>query len=226
MTQQQKVKVLIVVLLVFLFLATTLILVRFIIGKKILSQNQQNIDLILKSLKEGDELELTSPIFKTSDPALGNKEAENVIFEFGSFACHYCRQQAEVFDQLFKKYPQQVFLVWKDAVSPLDPLAAAAALAARCAQAQDRFWQFHDYLFINQESLGEELYQNIAVNLNLDINEFNRCLAGGELALYIESDIAEAGALGVDGTPYLFINGQRFGGVITLEELEEKLNLR
>lgn len=226
MNQQQKINTLIIVLLVFLLLATVLIFARFVIGKKILTENQRNIDLILKSLEEEEQLKLNFPVFKTSDPTQGDKSAGNTIFIFSSFSCPYCQEQAEVLNQLLKNHPQQVFLVWKDLVGPLDPLARSAAMAARCAQSQDSFWQFHDYLYANQDSLEDELYQTIATNLNLNLNNFNQCLASGEVVLLIESDIAEAASLGVDASPYLFVNGQRFSGALTLEQLEENLNLR
>jgi protein-disulfide isomerase len=226
MDKQHKVNLLIWVLLFFLLLAAVLMLVKFVLGQKILTAGRRNIDTILKSLNEENQLKLNSPVFKTSDPTKGQPGADNNIFIFNSFTCSFCRQQADVLDQLEKKYPDKVFIVWKDLAAPLDLTARTAAVAARCAQTQDKFWQFHDYLYTNQDDLTEETYPAIAKQLNLDLDQFNQCLDSQEVLLLIESDIEEAAALGIDATPYLFINGQRNSGALTLDELEKKLNLK
>jgi len=226
MNQQQKTNLLIIILLIFLGLAALLSVTRFIIGKKILTESQNKISQIQASLNQPSKPTLTAPVFKTSDPTLGEPKAENTIFIFSSFSCSYCKEQSEILNQLAGEYSKKVLIVWKDFVSFLDLKAKTAAIAARCAQAQNSFWQYHDYLFANQESLDGDLYQTIAQKTSLNLNKFNQCLNNEEPSLLIESDIAEANALQISTTPFLFINGQPVGGLISLEELETMLKLK
>jgi protein-disulfide isomerase len=226
MDKQHRLNLLLWSLLALLFLATILMIVKFYIGRNILTNNRRNVDIILNSLNQENQLQLTSPVFKTTDPTKGQNVAENTIVVFSNFNCPYCQQQADALDQLENKYPNKLFIIWKDLVPALDLTGKMAALAARCAQAQDKFWQYHDYLFANQDDTSEDLYQNIAQKLNLNLDKFNQCLLSQEPLVLIESDIEEAGALGIDATPYLFINGQRNSGALTLAELESKLKLK
>lgn len=224
MNQKQKVNYITIVLLVFLLITTVLILFRFMAGRKILANSQKQIAKIQKNLEQ-PETKLSAPIYKLDSPAKGLTTAPHSIYIFSSFTCPYCQQQAATINQLMEKYPNKALIIWKDAVEPLDSSAKSAAVAARCAQKQNSFWQFHDYLFANQEGLNLALYQTIAQKLGLNLAEFLQCLQNEETLPLIESDIAESRALGINATPYLFIDNNGISGVFTLEELEKALNL-
>ena len=225
MNNKKKLDILIIILLAFLLIATVLIFVKFSIAKKLLSDSSKRIQQIQEKLNPQSQPLLTAPILRTSDPVSGQPTAEHTIFIFASFTCTYSQQQAEILNELIKNYPSRFFIVWKDLASTKDSTANNAAIAARCAQEQNSFWLYHDYLYANQESLNSETYLSIANELGLDINKFNSCLQSQEPVKLIASDLTEALALGVDATPYLFINGQRVDGVITLQSLEEALEL-
>ena len=225
MNNKKKLDILIIILLAFLLIATVLIFVKFSIAKKLLSDSSKRIQQIQEKLNPQSQPLLTAPILRTSDPVNGQPTAEHTIFIFASFTCTYSQQQAEILNELIKNYPNRFFLVWKDLASTQDSIANNAAIAARCAQEQNSFWLYHDYLYANQESLNSETYLSIANELGLDINKFNSCLQSQEPVKLIASDLTEALALGLDATPYLFIDGQRVDGVITLQSLEEALEL-
>lgn len=226
MTQKQKIDLLMIVLFVFLLIVAVLMGVRFIMGVKIIQESEQKISQFQTDLNKQSEPAITSPVFKTSDPSLGSISAENVIFIFSGFTCSYCKQQAEILRQLYDKYDKKVFIIWKDLVSEPDLKAKGAALAARCSQNQNSFWSYHDYLFANQDNLSNETFLTIAQEVKLDLNKFNQCLSSQEPLDLINSDMAEAGALKIDASPFMFVNGRPISGIASLEELETLLKLK
>ena len=164
------------------------------------------------------------PVITSSDPVNGNPDAPITIVEFGDFLCPACAEISPTLKQILAEQKNNVRLVWKDAPNiRRHALAQRAAEAARCAREQDQFWQYHDRLFENQTNLNEEIFRTIANNLNLNLNSFNECLSSGRAGALIERNLNEALLLGVDATPYLFIDGQRFSGAISKTALDEAL---
>jgi protein-disulfide isomerase len=129
---------------------------------------------------------------------------------------------ASILKELLKKYPQKVKLIWKDAPNPNSSQALLAAEAAKCAQEQGKFWEYHDLLFANQNYLSPSLYLEMARQLNLDTSRFETCLQSKKWNSIIQASLAEAQALGINGTPYLFIGDKRrISGQVSLAELEK-----
>jgi protein-disulfide isomerase len=77
------------------------------------------------------------------------------------------------------------------------------------AAEQGRFWEYHDELFINQNSLGSEKYMEIAESLGLDLKKFSLDMMRPSLRKKIEQDVADAKKAGVTGTPAIFVNGRK-----------------
>ncbi len=88
-----------------------------------------------------------------------------------------------------------------------------AAQAAECAKEQDKFWEYHDKLFIKWLGENVGMYQKtnlkkFAADLKLDRAKFNDCLESDRTASAVQDDIAEGRKLSVPGTPSFFVNGQ------------------
>lgn len=88
-----------------------------------------------------------------------------------------------------------------------------AAYAAECAKEQGKFWEYHDKLFSvwSGENVGaytKPKLKQYAVDLKLETAAFNQCLDTDKYASVIQSDIAEATRLGVQGTPTFFVNNR------------------
>ena len=151
--------------------------------------------------------------------ALGAADATVEIVEFGDFNCGYCaRFHSDTLPQIRTAYGDQVRFVYRD-FPILGDLSTAAAIAARCAGAQDSFWPFHDLLFENQGSLGEVgIFLNYAVALDLDPVAFNTCLSEQSPIESIAADFRDAQALGIRGTPAFFINGRPLLGARDFNE--------
>ena len=211
------IKILLIVLLVFV----ALIMARYFLGIKVLKDSERYIESLAKFLSQASQPTLQEPVFKVTDPRLGDLEAEHLIVVYSDFQCPYCADSFEALMQLVNKYKNQVGLVWKDLANPLHPQARPAAVAARCAQVQAKFWDYGAYLYANQENLGHDLYLTIAESLNLDLAEFNQCLDNQETLPLVEDGYNEGLALKIEATPYLFIDSQRVSGAVSFEELEK-----
>lgn len=86
--------------------------------------------------------------------------------------------------------------------------AAPAAAAAIAAEKQGKFWEFHDKLFQNSRSLSDAKFQEIAAELELDIEKFNADMKDPKTQSLISRDIQNGREAGVRGTPTIFVNGK------------------
>lgn len=148
-------------------------------------------------------------------PSKGPANAPVTIVEFTDFHCSHCREAEAVLNQVLATYP--VRLVHRDL--PLDnvhPRAREAHEAARCADAQGRFWPYRELLFAGEPKAGDAL-KTSARSANLDLAAYDRCIAGGSGRVAIEADLADAKRLGVKTTPTFFVNGRELEGPATLE---------
>ena len=114
-----------------------------------------------------------------------------------------------LFEQVLDTYPESVKVVFKHYPLSFHQQALPAALASMAAAEQGRFWEYHDELFINQNSLGSEKYMEIAENLGLDLKKFSLDMMRPSLRKKIEQDVADAKKAGVTGTPAIFVNGRK-----------------
>ncbi len=114
-----------------------------------------------------------------------------------------------LFEQVLDKYPDSVKVVFKHYPLAFHKQALPAAQASMAAAEQGKFWEYHDELFINQNSLSTEKYLEIAQNLGLDLKKFSLDIMRPSLRQKVEQDIADAKKAGVTGTPTIFVNGRK-----------------
>lgn len=88
-------------------------------------------------------------------------------------------------------------------------MAVPAAKAALAADKQGKFWEYHDKVFENYNKLSSELLEQIAQELDLDLDRFREDQSSQEISSLINRDLQEGGRIGVRGTPTIFINGKR-----------------
>lgn len=106
----------------------------------------------------------------------------------------------------------QVFYEYRD-YAFLGDESVEAAEAARCANDQGMFWEFHDTVFHNQEGENEgafarERLNRIAEVAGLNMDEFNQCMDDNEYEDEVVEQTDDASAMGVSGTPTFLVNGE------------------
>lgn len=167
---------------------------------------------------------LLKPTVSIADPTIGPSTAQLTIVEFADYRCTHCNTVNIELKKILAAYPTQVRLVWKDfPITSLDETAMQPFEAARCAEKQNKFWQFHDAIFSNQTDFNTEKITSIAQSLNLDMTQFQNCLDTGETKPLIAKGLEEGQSLKIDGTPYFFFNGEKYNAELTLENVAELL---
>jgi protein-disulfide isomerase len=148
-------------------------------------------------------------------PAKGPDSAPVTIVEFTDFHCSHCREAEAVVRQVLSRYA--VRLVHRDLpIDAIHPHAREAHEAARCAEAQGKFWSYRDHLFAGTPKSGPDL-KTLAQSASLDTAAFDACVASGKGRAAVEADIADAKRLGITATPTFFVNGRALEGPATLD---------
>lgn len=183
--------------------------------------------------------ELMGKIDLNGRPTRGAKSAKVVVVNYDDFECPYCaRMHQELFPEILKEYGDRVTFIYKD--FPLDeihPWAIHAAVDANCLAAQnaDAYWDFADYIHTNKREVDTEktpgarleAVDKITISQgqkhNLDISKLTACVkAQDETA--VKASMKEGDALGINGTPALFINGRKIDGVVPASEIRAALD--
>lgn len=105
-------------------------------------------------------------------------------------------------------YPDEVKFVIKHFPLSHHKYSRKAAKAALAANAQGKFWEFHGKLFENYEDINDAKIQDIARELNLDMEMFTGDMESPAIQSLITRDLYNGRQIGVDGTPTVFINGK------------------
>jgi protein-disulfide isomerase len=183
--------------------------------------------------------ELMSKIDITGRPSRGPKSAKVLVVNFDDFECPFCsRMHQTLFPQIFKEYGDRVTFIYKDdPLTEIHPWALHAAVDANCLAAQngDAYWDFADYIHANKREVDTEktpVARFDAIDKmtmlqgqkhNVDVVKLQSCVkAQNEDA--VKASMKEAEGLGVNGTPALFINGQKIDGAVPIGEVRAALD--
>ncbi len=168
-------------------------------------------------------------------PIRGNPSAKVTVINFDDLECPYCaRMHQSLFPSTMERYKDKVRFIYKDdPLTELHPWAMHAAVDANClaAQSGDVYWTYVDYLHSHgQEITGEDrnlTKSNAALDRiarqeatlgKLDSPKLEACLAKQD-ETQVRASAKEAEALGVDGTPALFVDGERVNGAVPEDQV-------
>jgi protein-disulfide isomerase len=183
--------------------------------------------------------EVMSKIDLTGRPWRGAKSAKVVLVNFDDFECPYCASMHQtLFPDVFKQYGDRVTFIYKDyPVAEIHPWAIHAAVDANCLAAQnnDSYWDFADYIHANKREVDNEKTPGARLDAidriamlqgqkhNVDVVKLQSCIkAQNDDA--VRASMKEADALGVTGTPTMFINGQKIDGAVPIGEVRAALD--
>lgn len=171
-----------------------------------------------------------SPGAQLDAPALGDENAPVVMVEYADFQCGFCGEFArEVEPGVREKYVEggTLRLEWRD-FPYLGGRSVKAALAARAAQEQGKFWEYHDLLYEKQASLSsagfsDEKLTDLAREAGLDMEQFEASFKGRKYQQTISNDFRESYQRRIIGTPTFFINDKMLIGAQPAEVLEDAI---
>lgn len=135
-------------------------------------------------------------------PTKGPLDAAVVLMKFSDFECPFCAIASADMKTFTENNEDGVLYVYKHfPLVSIHDEALPAAKAAWAAGQQDQFWLYHDGLFAFQEKLGEDYYVELARQIGLDVEKFNRDRNSPEAEAAATSDAELARQLGLGGTP-------------------------
>ena len=153
------------------------------------------------------------PIPTLGSPAMGPADARITLVEFSDFQCPYCSRAVTQINATLKAYPNDVRLIFKQyPLLELHPAAGIAAAAALAAHQQGKFWPMHDVMFANRGRLSRQSILGWAKDIGLDMLRFMADLDSEAIKKAVSRDQADGDKAGVEGTPTVFVNGQRYNG--------------
>jgi protein-disulfide isomerase len=179
-----------------------------------------------------------NPVFNidvAGRPVRGNPDAKVTVINFDDLECPYCaRMHTSLFPATIDRYKDKVRFIYKDdPLTDLHPWAMHAAVDANCIAAQSAlvYWNFVDYIHAHgQEVNGEDrnlsksystldrIARDEATVAKLDGAKLDACLAKQD-ETQVRASAKEAESLGVDGTPALFVDGERINGAVPAEQV-------
>jgi protein-disulfide isomerase len=162
------------------------------------------------------------------DMSLGDEKAPVTIIEYASMTCPHCANFHETtYPELKKKYIDtgKVRFIFRE--FPLDQLAAAAFMLARCG-GKERYFPMVETLFQQQRTWAVQrpLQPLMAISKQAGMSEagFNECLKNQQVLDGIEAERKRAAEkLNVQSTPTFFVNGKQLRGAATLAEFEKEM---
>jgi protein-disulfide isomerase len=159
-----------------------------------------------------------------NDPVKGEGLSTIAIYLFTDYEANQMNEIMKIVNDLIKKYPNDVHLVWKDLPVSKHYFSRGAALAARCSLDDQKYWEYNEKLLNRKKSLSLELYQEIASDLGMDSVSFLACYKSGKYLSDIDNNIREAYVLDVDDVPSIFLNQEQLKGEISFEKLDKMVS--
>jgi protein-disulfide isomerase len=151
-------------------------------------------------------------------PSKGPAKATAMIVEFSDLQCPHCKEAQPTIEKLLAQEPGARF-VFQQFPLPMHNWAAKAARYADCVarSSNEAFWKFVDGTYTEQanitESNADEKLTAIADKSGVKGADIAACAAKPDTKTRVDQSIALGQAVGVAGTPTLFINGRRIGNV-------------
>jgi protein-disulfide isomerase len=152
----------------------------------------------------------------SSGTSFGADDAPAVVMEFSDYLCPHCRTFNGMSGKLLRQnYGNSGSVKWVSYDFPLWPESWAPAIAAQCAKRQGKYYEMKDLLFARVDSWSQggnpnRKFVDYARDLGLDAGAFKSCVDDKETLADVQATRAYGESLGVESTPTIFFNGERF----------------
>ena len=180
-----------------------------------------------------------SKIDLTGRPVRGNPEAKVTVVVYDDYQCPFCTRMHQELLSLMKTYGDRIKVYYKDyPLFEIHPWAGRAAVDSNCLARQngEAFWDFADEVHASGRQISGEkrplpdqfaAVDHIATDIgkkhNLNPAVLAQCIKE-QSTKDLDNSVKEAESLGVNATPYLFVNGQKVEGAVPEAELKAVLD--
>ena len=172
-------------------------------------------------------------------PVRGNKDAKVTVVVYDDFQCPYCSKMHQTVIDVLKSYGDRIKVVYKDfPLVEIHPWAERAAIDSGCLakQSDGGYWDFADYVHANPQQIKgdkrpvsgqlaevDRIAMEAGMRHSADPVVLKRCL-DTQPKTDLNASVKEAGTVGVEATPAVFVNGMKMDGAIPEEEFRVVLD--
>lgn len=157
-----------------------------------------------------------------SDLMSGSQEAKIKIVEFFDYECPYCRRIQPTLDEIRRRYPNDVAIIYRHFPLPYHSAAYPSAIASECANEQGKFESYHAALFEHHGFSKSLNWTNLAMAVGIDdLMRFQECVNLETYSGKITHDMQLAESVQISGVPTLIVEGNIFEGIIAVNELDK-----
>ncbi len=143
------------------------------------------------------------------------------VVEYSEFQCPFCSRVIPDIKRVLADYKGKIRWIVRDFPLSFHDRARPAAIAAKCAAAQGKYWQMYTALFDSQRNLADAELKSYADKIGLDKAKYDKCVAAPAVVeAKIDQNLQSGVQLGVSGTPAFFINGRRLSGAMPYAEFK------
>jgi protein-disulfide isomerase len=171
-----------------------------------------------------DRIKTAIKVDLNNAPTLGPADAPVTVVAFSDFQCPFCKRAAPTFRELVDDYKGKVRIAFRQHPLPMHKNAMPAAKASLAANAQGKFWEYHDLLFENQQDLSEQNLIKLAQKAGLNVAKFTKDMKSTKFDEQIQQDSDFAMKNGASGTPSFFINGVALKGAKPIAAFKEVID--
>lgn len=202
------------------------ILGAFFVWKVLTSGNSTGSSSTETSQANADLKEVTS-----TDHVEGNAESSIVVMEYGDYQCPACGLYYPITKSLMEKYGDKIAFVFRH--FPIRSAHAHAQIASQAAEAagiQGKYWEMHDKLYENQDTWSKErdprdTFANYAKDIGVaDIEKFKTDMNSDTVKSIVDKSYENALKIGINSTPTMLVNGQKFDRPPALEDLSKLID--
>lgn len=228
----KKYIILLAIIAIFFFLGAVLFAGAILLSSKVIVEKLDSIDKKISGNYQAPAEQLGPVNISIADevPFLGSKDAKVTIVEFADYQCPFCgiffkesfpKLKTEYIDTGKVKFYYQDFAFLGDESS-------FAAEAAKCSGQQGKYWEYHDYLYQNQNGENEGAFSQLNLKkfgktIGVDEQKFNNCVDSRVFKPDVEAETKAGQDYGVNATPTVFINGIKYEGAQDFARYKEAI---
>lgn len=162
----------------------------------------------LKEMKNKDNLPMT-----------GSAKGDITIVEFFDYNCGYCGQALKEIQKVLKK-DDNIKVVFMD-MPILGPSSRNIAEWSLAAHEQGKYFEFHRAVFDHDGQKDDKALEKIAKSVGLDVKKLKKDAGSDKIASVLDENIAQAGNMGIRGTPGFIIGDQVYPGFMEADQIHE-----
>jgi protein-disulfide isomerase len=177
-------------------------------------------DVLITKIKKEKNFELkglqdpVAPVFAIAQeghPQKGAAQPKTTLVEFADYTCGHCKKASESLGQVLNQFKDSLRLTYIH--FPLNSqegsLPMVLAQGGVCAEAQGKFWEYHEKAFAAQGSQTLETPMAIAKELKLNETQYGACMKDKATTAKVLMGRAKGEAIGVQATPSIYLDGQK-----------------